>query len=83
MEPTRLKAEFGGRMLLNGCIDTQHVLIQGTPDLSREVTRATLETMMPGGGYVCSPSHDYLLPETPVENVIAMYEAIRKYGSYL
>ena len=82
MEPTRLKAEFGDRMLLNGCIDTQHVLIQGTPDLAREVTRATLETMMPGSGYVCSPSHDYLLPETPVENVIAMYEAIREYGSY-
>lgn len=29
-----------------------------------------------------SPSHDYLLPETPVENVLAMYETVREYGGY-
>jgi hypothetical protein len=38
--------------------------------------------MKPGGGYVCSPSHDYLLPETPVENVIAMFETVREFGGY-
>jgi uroporphyrinogen decarboxylase len=31
---------------------------------------------------VCSPSHDFLLPETPVENVIAVYETIQEYGGY-
>ena len=45
-------------------------------------TRRILDIMKPGGGYICSPSHDYLLPETPVENVIAMYETLREYGSY-
>jgi uroporphyrinogen-III decarboxylase len=29
-----------------------------------------------------SPSHDYLLPETPVENVLAFYEAVRDFGGY-
>jgi uroporphyrinogen decarboxylase len=82
MDPAQLKAEFGGRIVLNGCIDTQHVLIEGTPELACQKTRQTLEVMRPGGGYVCSPSHDYLLPETPVANVIAMYETIRDYGSY-
>jgi uroporphyrinogen decarboxylase len=38
--------------------------------------------MMPGGGFVASPSHDYLLPETPVENVIVMYETIKECGWY-
>jgi uroporphyrinogen decarboxylase len=82
MDPARLKAEFGAKIVLNGCIDTQQVLIEGTPQLARQVTRDTLALMKPGGGYICSPSHDYLLPETPVENVIAMYQTIREYGSY-
>lgn len=82
MDPAYLKAEFGDKILFNGCIDTQLVLIEGTPELVREKTREVLEIMMPGGGYVASPSHDYLLPETPVENVVAMYETIREHGSY-
>ncbi len=82
MEPAQLKAEFGDTIVLNGSVDTQHVLIEGTPELAREKTREVMATMKPGGGYICSPSHDYLLPETPVENVIAMFETIREYGSY-
>lgn len=82
MEPARLKADFGDKIVLNGCIDTQHVLIEGTPELARAKTRETLEIMKPGGGYIASPSHDYVLPETPVENVIAMYDTIREYGGY-
>jgi len=38
--------------------------------------------MKPGGGFVASPSHDYLLEETPVENVITMYDAIKEFGDY-
>lgn len=82
MEPEALKVAFGDRMVMNGCVDTQQVLIEGNPDLAREKTREVMEIMKPGGGYICSPSHDYLLPETPVENVIAMYETIREHGSY-
>lgn len=82
MAPAELKANFGDKIVLNGCIDTQFVLIEGTPELARTKTREVLEIMMPGGGYVASPSHDYLLPETPLENVIAMYETVREYGQY-
>jgi uroporphyrinogen decarboxylase len=82
MEPVSLKRDFGDRILLNGCIDTHHVLIHGEPGLVRTRTREVLEIMKPGGGYVASPSHDYLLPETPVENVIAMYETVREFGGY-
>jgi uroporphyrinogen decarboxylase len=58
------------------------VLIEGTPDLVRRKTREVLDIMMPGGGYVASPSHDFLLPETPIENIIAMYDTVREYGQY-
>jgi uroporphyrinogen-III decarboxylase len=82
MDPAELKAAFGDRMLLNGCIDTQFVLIEGTPDLVRTRTREVLGIMKPGGGYVASPSHDYVLPETPLENIVALYETVREYGAY-
>jgi len=82
MAPRRLKAEFGDRILLNGAIDSHHVLIRGTPALVREKTRETLDVMKPGGGYVAGASHDTILEETPMENVLAMFDAIREFGAY-
>ena len=66
-----LKKKFGGRLVFNGAIDSHHVLIDGTPESVRQVTREVLEIMKPGGGYICGASHDTILEETPAENVIA------------
>jgi uroporphyrinogen-III decarboxylase len=77
-----LKAEFGDQILFNGAIDSHHVLINGTPDSVREKTREVLQIMKPGGGYVAGASHDTILEETPVENVVAMFDAVREYGEY-
>jgi uroporphyrinogen-III decarboxylase len=82
MEPAKLKAAFGGKLVFNGCIDSHHVLIDGTPDLVRRVTRETLDILKPGGGYIVSASHDYILEETPVENVLAMFDTAREFGVY-
>jgi uroporphyrinogen-III decarboxylase len=82
MEPQRLKAEFGDKILLNGAIDSHHVLIDGTPEFVRQCTRDTLEIMMPGGGYVAGASHDWILSDTPLENVLAMFDAVREFGVY-
>ena len=38
--------------------------------------------MMPVGGYVAGASHDSILEETPVENVLAMCDAVREFGVY-
>jgi len=81
MDPARLKAEYGRRILLNGAIDSHHVLIDGTPAEVRERTREVLAIMMSGGGYVAGASHDYILEETPVENVVAMFDAVSEAGS--
>ncbi|MCK4785100.1 MAG: hypothetical protein KAV87_15225 [Desulfobacteraceae bacterium] len=81
MEPARLKTDFGDKIVLIGCIDTQK-LIEGTPDLVRAETHKILKIMKPGGGYIASASHDYLLPETSVENVIAMFDTVREFGGY-
>jgi uroporphyrinogen decarboxylase len=79
MEPAALKRDFGARILLNGAIDSHHVLIEGTPGSVREQTREVLAIMAPGGGYVAGASHDYILPETPLENVLAMFDTIHEY----
>ena len=83
MDLSRLKHEFGGRILLNGAIDSHHILINGTPESVRSSTRKVLEIMKPGGGYVAGASHDSILEETPVRNIVAMFDAIREFGSYL
>ncbi len=82
MDLATLKRLFGDKMLFNGGIDSHHVLIQGTPEFVRQETRKVLDIMKPGGGYVAGASHDSILEETPVENVLAMFEAIREFGSY-
>lgn len=77
-----LKAEFGDRIVLNGGIDSHNVLIDGTTETVRRRTREVLEIMMPGGGYIGGASHDTILEETPVENVVAMFDTICNQGRY-
>ncbi len=81
MDPAGLKRDFGARLVLNGAIDSHHVLIKGTPASVRTATRATLDILAPGGGYIAGASHDWILLETPLENVIAMFDTIREYRS--
>jgi hypothetical protein len=82
MDLRLLKTRFGDKMLFNGAIDSHHVLIKGDPNAVREKTREVLETMKPGGGYVAGASHDTILEETPVENVVAMFDAVAEFGAY-
>lgn len=82
MDLRMLKAEFGDKILFNGAIDSHNVLIDGTPETVRQKTREVLQIMMPGGGYVAGASHDTILEETPLENVIAMFDAIHEFGNY-
>ncbi len=81
MEPAALKRDFGRSLVLNGAIDSQTVLLQGTPASVRADTRAILDIMAPGGGYIAGASHDWILPETPIENVLAMFDTILEYRS--
>jgi uroporphyrinogen decarboxylase len=82
MDLRTLKEQFGRKMLFNGGIDSHHVLIKGDADFVRRKTRETLDIMMPGGGYVAGASHDTILEETPVENVLAMFDTVLEHGQY-
>ena len=82
MDLNTLKSRYGDKILFNGAIDSHHVLINGTPDSVRQRTREVLQIMAPGGGYIAGASHDYILEETPVENVVAMFDAVAEFGVY-
>ena len=82
MDLAGLKHKYGSRILFNGAVDSHHVLMDGTPATIRESVRDVLRIMGPGGGYVAGASHDYILEETPVENVVAMFDAVQEFGAY-
>lgn len=82
MDLKELKSNFGDKIVFNGAIDSHRVLLEGTPETVNVETRKVLDIMMPGGGYVAGASHDAILEETPVENVLAMFDTIREYGMY-
>jgi len=82
MDLRTLKETFGDKIVFNGGIDSHHVLIEGNPDSVKLKTREVLDIMMPGGGYIGSASHDTILEETPLENVLTMFDTIYEYGVY-
>lgn len=82
MNPRRIKEAFGDKIVLNGAIDSHAALLEGTPEFVREHTREVVEIMKPGGGYIAGASHDWIMPETPLDNVLAMFDAISEFGEY-
>lgn len=78
MSPDGLKKDFGMMISFSGALDEELLLRQGTPEQVRQGVIDLLNTMAPGGGFILGPSHK-LKVETPVENVLAMYEAARQW----
>ena len=82
MDPKVLKEKFGDRLVFwGGGIDTQKTLPFGTPDDVRREVRERMRIFGPGGGFVFNSVHN-IQAQTPAENLIALYEAVREYGSY-
>jgi uroporphyrinogen decarboxylase len=74
MNPLELKKEFGRDLAFMGGVDTQGVLPNGTADQVRKATAELLEGMTAdSGGYILAASHT-VPPETPDDNIFAMYD---------
>ena len=76
MEPEGLKEKFGDRVSFCGGVDTQELLVHGTPEDVRKKVEE-LKRLFPTG-LILSPSHEAILPDVPPENIGALFEAVRR-----
>ena len=82
MAPEELKREYGTQITFwGGGVDTQRTLPFGTPEEVRVQVRERIRTFAPGGGFIFNPIHN-VQAQTPVENVLAMFETVRDDGRY-
>jgi len=81
MAPQYLKNKYGDKLSFHGCISTAGPVSFGTAEETTKDVKNILEIMKPGGGYALSPTH-LLQDNSPLENVLALYEAAEKYGYY-
>jgi uroporphyrinogen decarboxylase len=68
-----LKRDFGRDVCLWGGI-SNHDLVVGGPDEIRRQARAAIASCAPGGGFILGSSHSITV-RTPLENIVAMFEA--------
>lgn len=79
MDVRVLAREYGGKVCFNGGVDVQGTLIHGTPqDVRGEVDNLVDLFGRCDGGYIGGTSHS-IMPETPLDNVIALYQAFLQY----
>ena len=78
MDAVSLKQQFGGRLAFHGGIDEQEILPHGTPADVRRETLRVMEILGADGGYIVCPAH-MLQPDTPPENVMALYDTALQY----
>ncbi len=81
MEPAGLKEEFGSSLCFHGSLDTQKTLPFGSAKDVREEVKKRIEILSPGGGFILAPTHNFQ-ENTPLENILAMYETAIRAGEY-
>ncbi len=80
MGPEHLKSVFGDKITFwGGGVDTQKTLPFGSPAQVRTEVIDRLRVFSHGGGFVFNSIHN-IQAGTPVENIVAMFEAIREFN---
>jgi Uroporphyrinogen decarboxylase (URO-D) len=79
MAPRVLKREYGDKLVFwGGGVDTQKTLPFGKPQEVRDEVRERIDIFGPGGGFVFCTIHN-IQANTPIENVLAMFEVVKEY----
>ncbi len=78
MDAAELKRKEGHRFCLCGNIEVD-TLARGTPEQVRQLTLQRLELLAPGGGY-CPGSSNTVPDYVPLENYVAMLNAVFEYA---
>jgi hypothetical protein len=79
MAPQTLKDRFGDRLTFwGGGVDTQKTLPFGTPQEINAEVAERMRIFGKGGGFVWNSIHN-VQASTPVENLVAVYQAVAQY----
>ena len=77
MEPQKLKDDYGDKIVFwGGGVDTQKTLPFGKPEDVYDEVSERIRIFNKGGGYVFNSIHN-IQQNTPVENVMAMLDALK------
>ena len=80
MEPQLLKNKYGAELTFwGGAIDTQHTLPFGSPEEVKKEALSRCEIFGKNGGFVFNPVHN-VQANTPVENIVAMIDALNTFN---
>lgn len=79
MDPEHLKSTYGDHIVFwGGGVDTQRTLPFGTPQQVREEVLKRCEIFSKNGGFVFNTVHN-IQANTPVENIVAMIQAVHEF----
>lgn len=80
MDPEHLKRTYGERIVFwGGGVDTQKTLPFGTPAQVRDQVLRRCEIFAREGGFVFNAVHN-VQANTPVQNIVAMFEAVQEFN---
>ena len=74
MELETIYKLYGKSVCIHGGIDVQKVLLNKKPGQIKDEVKKIKDLWGTGGGVIIAPSH-MILPETPIENILAVYDA--------
>jgi hypothetical protein len=74
-----LKGRYGDELTFWGNVPCGTLLLNGTPGEIGDFTRDLIDHAAPGGGFILGSSNT-IMPNTPPENALAMFETGRDYG---
>ncbi len=73
MDFQKIKENWGDTLCFHGGIDVQETLPHGTPKEVREAVKNNISILGKKGGYILASAHN-IQNDTPIENIIAMYD---------
>ena len=65
-------------MCIHGGVDVKELLIFNKPEKIEEEVRKIIDLWGNRGGMIIAPAHE-IEPETPIENIIAIYKAVNEH----
>jgi uroporphyrinogen decarboxylase len=77
MEIEKFYKNFGKSICIHGGIDVQKLLASGSHYEIREEVKKIRNLWGKNGGIIIGPSHE-IVPETDIENVLTLYDELRK-----